>query len=122
MALDLEDDGLAIADIDDAGILARAADDARPRRRQGLQPYLRGFIGAVLTPHSRKDAELCQVRRAAEDRNRAVEFLGAEPVLGRQFRRDVRAGPHRGSVSHARCKDASRPSRRASAAPRRSSG
>src|SRR5205807_7928472 len=41
VALDLEDDGLAIADIDDSGILARAADDARPRRRQGLQPYLR---------------------------------------------------------------------------------
>src|SRR5205085_320730 len=109
VALDLEDDYFAVADIDDPGILARAADDARPRRRQGLQPYLRGFIRAVLAPHRRKDAELGQVRDAAEDRNRAVEFLGAEPVRRRQFRRDVAAASH--SLSGARRPARVRPGR-----------
>ena len=34
VALDLEDDRVAVADIDDPGILARSADHARPRGRQ----------------------------------------------------------------------------------------
>src|SRR6266478_2239695 len=38
VALDLEDDGIAVADVDDAGIFARAADHARSRRWQGLEP------------------------------------------------------------------------------------
>ena len=40
VALHLEDRGLAVADVDDAGILARAADHARARGRQRLQPVL----------------------------------------------------------------------------------
>ena len=41
MALDLEDDRVAISDIDDPGILARPADHLRPGRRQCLEPDLR---------------------------------------------------------------------------------
>src|SRR5208282_5623086 len=41
MALDLEHDGIAIADVDDTGVLPRAADHARPRGRQCLEPNLR---------------------------------------------------------------------------------
>ena len=41
VALDLEYDRVAVADVDNAGVLARAADDARPRGRQGLEPDLR---------------------------------------------------------------------------------
>src|SRR5437763_938924 len=33
VALDLEDDGVAVADVDDAGVLARTTDDARSSRR-----------------------------------------------------------------------------------------
>src|SRR5690348_493778 len=58
MALHLENDGLAIADIDDARIFAWTLDDLRPFGRQRLQPLLRGFIRAVLVPHGGHDAEL----------------------------------------------------------------
>src|SRR5438132_1017694 len=58
VALDLEDDRLAIADIDDPGILARPADHDRAGGRQGPQPHLGRFVGAVLAPHRREDAEL----------------------------------------------------------------
>ncbi len=34
VALHLEDAGLAVADVDDAGVLARTADDARARGRE----------------------------------------------------------------------------------------
>ncbi len=91
MTLDLEDDRLAVADVDDAGILAGTAEHARPRARQPLQPQPGGFVRAVLAPHDRKDAELDAVRRAAENCHDAREFLGRQPVLGRQFRSD-RAG------------------------------
>jgi hypothetical protein len=37
VALHLEDRGLAVADVDDAGILARALDDPRRLGRQLLQ-------------------------------------------------------------------------------------
>ncbi len=67
VALDLEHGGLAVADIDDAGILARPADDARPCGRQAPQPFARGFVGAVLAPHHREDAELGEVGLASQD-------------------------------------------------------
>ena len=41
VALHLEDDGLAVAHVDHAGVLARALDDARPLRRQLPEPLLR---------------------------------------------------------------------------------
>ena len=54
----LEDDGLSVADIDDAGILARPLDDALAGGRQGAQPLLGALVRAVLVPHRREDAEL----------------------------------------------------------------
>jgi len=41
VALDLEYNGVTIADIDDAGVLARTADHSRPGGRQCLEPDLR---------------------------------------------------------------------------------
>ena len=35
VALHLEDHGLAVPDVDDAGVFARTADDLRSRRRKG---------------------------------------------------------------------------------------
>jgi hypothetical protein len=69
VALHLEDDAVAVADVDHAGILARALDDLRSGGRQRAQPLLRGFVGAVLVPHRREDAELGKARLAS-DRSR----------------------------------------------------
>src|SRR5258707_1147036 len=79
----------AEADIDDAGILARAPDHARPRGRQRLQPSLRGFVGAMLAPHHREDAELGEVRHTTENDHRAHVFLGGQAVLGDDVGRNL---------------------------------
>src|SRR6185437_10060386 len=50
--------------------------------RQLLQPVLRGFVGAMLRPHHREDAELSEVGGAAHDLHRARIFLGAEAEFG----------------------------------------
>ena len=47
-----------------------------------------GFIGAVLAPHHAEDAELGEVRVAAEDFLDARVFVGREAVLGRHLGRD----------------------------------
>src|ERR1700756_4551435 len=57
VALHLEDAGLAVADIDDAGVFAWALDDPRGLGRQFAEMYSRGFIRAVLVPHRRDDPE-----------------------------------------------------------------
>ena len=66
VALHLEHGGLSVAEIDDAGILAGALDHLRPFGRELLQPHLRGFVGAVLRPHHREDAELGEARFPAK--------------------------------------------------------
>src|SRR3954451_18590563 len=58
VALHLEYDGEAIADIDHARVLARALDHLRARDWKGLEMDLRGLIRAMLVPHRREDAEL----------------------------------------------------------------
>src|SRR3546814_3745480 len=60
VALHLEDGGellavRAFADVDDAGILAGAADHPRRLGRQLLQMDARTFIAAMLGPHDRED-------------------------------------------------------------------
>ncbi len=88
VALHLEDDALAVADIDDAGILARPLDDARPGGRQRAQPFLRGFVRAVLVPHRREDAELGKGRLAADQVEDPLVFVGLQAVRGNEFRGD----------------------------------
>ncbi|MNQ64886.1 hypothetical protein D3C85_793260 [compost metagenome] len=44
VALHLEDAGVAVVDVDDPGVLARAADDARSRDRELHQLLLGGFV------------------------------------------------------------------------------
>ena len=91
VALHLEDGGLAVADVDHAGILARALDDPRRLGRQLLQPDLRGLVGAVLAPHGREDAELHHGGLAAHDLQQPLVFVRREAVLGDDLRRDRRA-------------------------------
>ena len=55
---DLEDRREAVADIDGAGVLARALQNARALCRQLPQVHARALVAAVLRPHHREDAEL----------------------------------------------------------------
>ena len=71
VALDLEGACPAVADVDDARVLARALDyrawSGRPRAlgRQALQVDAAGLVGAVLRPHDGEDAQLGKRGRAA---------------------------------------------------------
>ena len=90
VALHLEHQRLAVADIDDAGVLARPADHLRPLGRQGAQPFLGGFVRAMLVPHRREDAELGEVRRPVQDPEDVGVFVGLDAVGGDQVFGDVR--------------------------------
>ena len=66
VALHLEDRRVAVADVDHAGIFAGAANHPRRLGRQLLQVDARALVAAMLRPHDREDAELDEVRLAAE--------------------------------------------------------
>ena len=85
MALHLEDRRLTVADIDDAGIFARAADHLGTGGRQLLQMQARGFIGTMFRPHHREDAEFGDIRLAAERVQYALIFLRVEAMLAHGF-------------------------------------
>ena len=74
MALDLERDRLAVAEVDDARVLARALEDARRVGREALQQERRVLVPAVLRPEEREDGELEVVRLALEQLLDTVEF------------------------------------------------
>src|ERR1700735_1204479 len=82
VALHLEHDGLAVADVDDAGILARPLDDPGRLGRQRAQMDFRGFVRAVLVPHRREDAELGEARDAPDQLDQALVLVRLEAVLG----------------------------------------
>ena len=82
VALHLEHDRIAVAEVDHAGVLAGPLDHLRALGRQLAQPHARGFVGAVLAPHDREDAELGQRGRAAQDLEQPLVFVGRQPVLG----------------------------------------
>src|SRR5437667_3288 len=63
---DLEDRSKPLADIDGAGVLPGTLQHLRALGRQRLQVHARALIAAVLGPHHGEDAELGQVRLAAE--------------------------------------------------------
>ena len=86
MRLDLERDGDAVADVNDAGVfLARADEDFRRLGRESLEQRLGVFVAAMLAPHHGKDAELGVARRAAEDFHGVGVFFRREVVLGNQL-------------------------------------
>ena len=78
--LDLEDRGQPVADVDGAGVLAGPLQHLRPVGRQRLQVHARALVAAVLGPHHREDAELGQVRLAAEELHDAFVLVGLEAV------------------------------------------
>ena len=88
MAFHLEDAGLSIANIDDAGIFTRTLNDPWRFRRQFAQMQARGFIRAMLVPHSRENTELGKSGRAADQLENAIVFIGLEAVFGNELGSD----------------------------------
>ena len=65
VALDLHGHGPAVADVDDAGVLAGPLQNARAARGEAAQDGPRVLVAAVLAPHERVDGELDVGRLAA---------------------------------------------------------
>jgi hypothetical protein len=85
VALDLERDRLALAEIDDARVLARPLEDARAVARKALQQERRMLVTAMLAPEQREHGQLELVRLATEQRLDARELAVREaerPVEG----------------------------------------
>ena len=78
--LHLEHADVAVADVDDARVLARAVDDSRALGRQLAQVQARRLVRAMLVPHRRDDAEFGEGRRPADQRDEARIFVGFEPM------------------------------------------
>ncbi|MND61480.1 hypothetical protein D3C80_527400 [compost metagenome] len=89
MALHLEDDDIAIIDIDDAGVFARSLDDATALGGQRAQPLLGRLVGAVLVPHGRENAKLGEARFASDQIKDALVLIRLEAVRGDEFRGDL---------------------------------
>ncbi len=72
VGLDLEGDGPAVADVDDAGVLTDAGQHAGAHLVGGgltevAQVHLRGLVGAVFAPHHRVHGQLGVGGAAAQD-------------------------------------------------------
>src|SRR5207245_1906651 len=87
VALDLERHRLALAEVDDARVLARPLEDARGRGGQAAEEPRRVLVRAVLRPEQREDGELEVVRLAAQQLADSVELpVGqAEGAMERLF-------------------------------------
>ena len=121
VALHLEDHGLAVADIDDASILARPLDDALTSRREGAQPFLRALVGTVLVPHRREDAKLGEGRFSPDQGEDLVVFFRLEAMFGDQFGGNLYGiGNH--AAASSRLSNSGRPSVPPSSGSIRSSG
>src|SRR5579859_2672099 len=84
--LDLEGDGQAIADVNDAGVfLTRADKDFLRPGREGFKQRARVFIAAMLAPHHREDAQLGVARFAAQQIKDFLILVRREVVLSNQF-------------------------------------
>ena len=88
VALDLERDREAVAEIEHAGVLARALQHARAARGQPFEEKRRVLVAAVLGPEEREDGELEVVRLALEQAADSLELpvREAECAMERRFR------------------------------------
>ena len=85
MRFDLERGAPAVANIDDAGILARRDDYAFASGGKTAQMNAGGFIRAVLRPHHREDAEFSKRGLAAHERMDTLKLFRSEVVGGDYF-------------------------------------
>ena len=74
MALHLEADRLAVAEVDHAGILTWALQHAFPFRGKPFQQEGRMLVAAVLRPEQREDRQLEVVRLAPEQFDDALQL------------------------------------------------
>src|ERR1035437_5357115 len=81
VAFDLHGHGPAVADVDDAGVLAGSLQDARAGRGEAAEDGPRVFVAAVLAPHERVDGELDVGWLAALDLADVGVFLGRQARL-----------------------------------------
>ena len=84
--LDLERDGVALADVDDAGVLADAGEHLPDRRLLGdlgelLEVHLGRLVGAVLAPHHGVHRQLRAGRSATEDLADLLVLVGLQAEL-----------------------------------------
>ena len=102
VGLDLERDRVAVADVDRAGVLARAHDDARALGRQPAQQLPGVLVGAVLGPEQREHRQLDLVRIAAHqlDDPRVLGVGQPQRAMG-GLPRGRRRGAHRSSIAKA---------------------
>ena len=89
MALHLEDAGETVANVDDAGVFARALNDDLAGDRQRLQVHLRGFVRAMLVPHCGEDAELGDRGLASDQFQNPLVLVGLQAMFGDEFGRDL---------------------------------
>ncbi len=74
----LEGDGDAVADVDDAGIFFARADENFGRLgREGFQQRPSVFVGTMLAPHHGEDSQFGVARIASEDFFDLRKFLRA---------------------------------------------
>jgi hypothetical protein len=87
VALDLEADGLAVSEVEDARVLTGALQDTFPRGGEPLEEERRVLVAAVLGPEEREDRELEVVRLPLQQLDDALELPVGEPQ--RSMQRDV---------------------------------
>ena len=90
VALHLEDGGLAITNVDHAGIFAWSAYHLRPLGRQLLKVDARALVGAMLRPHDREDPQFGDIGFAAQRVQDALIFLFIEAMFGNDLGGDRR--------------------------------
>ena len=85
--LDLEGDGHAVADVNDAGVfLARAHENLGRLGGEGFEQRTRVLVAAMFAPHHGENAELGIARQAAAEDDLGIgKFFGGEVVFGNQF-------------------------------------
>ena len=89
--LDLERDGVALADVEDAGVLADAGQHLADRRLlrdlgELLEVHLARLVGAVLAPHDAVHRELAAGRATAEDLADGGVLVGLQTEIGPRLR------------------------------------
>ena len=93
-----------VADIDDARILPRPADDVGGCRRQNTQPFARGLIRAMLAPHDGENAQFRESGFAAQNGENFSVFLRRQTMFGDRLGGDAKSifclGGRRGGSFH----------------------
>ena len=85
MAFHFENNGLAVADIDDAGVLARAANHLRASGGQLLEVDFGGLVRAMLVPHGREHTQFGEGRFTVQDTQNFGVFVIVDAMGSNQF-------------------------------------